>query len=75
MQNNNGNGTVVQAAPVRREHTKRLTDGLRAMPVDSNVAHRVDQATARCVRAYANFHGWKITQLKDGDSILIWRVG
>lgn len=76
MQNNdNGNGTVVQSAPVRREHVKRMTDALRAMPVDFNVAHRVDRATAGCLRIYARNNGWKITQKKDGDSLLVWRVG
>ena len=66
---------IRKPAPPKRVRVMRLTSKLKALPVDHDTGIRLDFDTARCLREYGVYHGWKVVQLKDGDHIIIWRVG
>ena len=66
---------VHQQAPPQRIHVTRLTPELKALPVDSKVGVRLDPDTVKCLRIYAKYHGWQVVQKRDGDSVIIWRIG
>jgi len=67
---------VIKKAPKRRSYVHRLTDLLRSMPVDPEMAFTVDSMTLRTLRGYAKARGWEIVQQTQPDgSILFWRGG
>ena len=62
-------------APPKRLRTLRLTPELKALPIDPETGVKVDLETAKCLRSYARYHGWDIIQKRDGDHLIIWRIG
>lgn len=67
--------TIRQPAPPKRLRTFRLTPKLKALPIDPDTGIKLAPETARCLREYGVNHGWKVVQKRDGDHVIIWRVG
>lgn len=67
--------TIRRQAPPKRVRTFRLTPKLKALPIDPDTGIRLDFDTARCLREYGVYHGWEVVQKRDGDHVIIWRIG
>jgi hypothetical protein len=60
-------------APSPRNHTRRLTDELKSLPVGGSFV--ADHDTARCYCAWALYNGYKTTrQMLAPGKIRVWRL-
>lgn len=67
--------TIHRPAPLKGTRVKRLTPALKSLPIDQDTGVRLDMDTAKCLKVYARYHGWKVVQQRDGDHLIIWRIG